>query len=405
MRVSLRRTIAAVLIAAVPVLTAAAASPASPASHASSPAPLHTVRNAIPGDYIVSLTPGTDPATVTDRIGVRPKYVYRAALTGFAAPLTEAQLAQVRGLPTVTGVEQDSTVTVSPVEQRAVPAPKPVPGQRAGTGIPWGLERINQRAPGGSGFSVKATGAKVTAYIIDSGIDFTHPEFGGRATLGIDQIADGRGGVDCAGHGTHVAGTVGGEHTGVAKQVSLVAVRVLNCEARGPNSGIIAGINWVAANARKPAVANLSLGGSYSSSMNASLNGLATSGVFPVVAAGNGNTSACVISPASAAQAFTVAAIDEYDRKASFSNYGNCVNINAPGTGITSAALNGAYADMSGTSMAAPHVTGIAALYKDTYGDVPFDDLKKWLTDNATPNVPIDAPWGTPRLLAYTGGL
>jgi hypothetical protein len=168
MRLSLRRTIAAALLAAVPVLTAAAASPA---SHASSPAPLRTVRNAIPGDYIVSLTPGTDPATVTDRIGVKPKHVYRDALTGFAAPLTDAQLTQVRALPAVTAVEQDSTVTVSPVEQRPVQVPKPVPGQRAGTGIPWGLERINARAPGGTGFNVKATGAKVTAYIIDSGID------------------------------------------------------------------------------------------------------------------------------------------------------------------------------------------------------------------------------------------
>lgn len=402
MRVSLRRTIAAALIAAIPVLTAAAASPASPAPAAPSrPAPLLKAPNAIPGNYIVSLTPGTDPAAVTARIGVKPRHVYRDALTGFAAPLTEQQLAQVRGLPTVTGVEQDSTVVVSPVEQRAVPAP----ARRAGTGIPWGLERINQRAPGSHGFSVKSTGSKVTAYVIDSGIDFTHPEFGGRATLGIDQIADGRNGEDCAGHGTHVAGTVGGEHTGVAKQVRLVAVRVLNCEARGPNSGIIAGINWVAANARKPAIANLSLGGNYSSSMNASLNGLARSGVFPVVAAGNGDTNACVISPASAAQAYTVAAIDEYDRKASFSNYGSCVNINAPGTGITSASLNGTYADMSGTSMAAPHVTGIAALYKDVNGDTDFATLSKWLTANATPNVPLGAPWGTPRLLAYTGGL
>jgi subtilisin family serine protease len=139
--------------------------------------------------------------------------------------------------------------------------------------------------------------------------------------------------------------------------------------------------------------------------MNASLDGLAQAGIFPVVAAGNGNTNSCVVSPASAAHAFSVAAIDQYDRKADFSDYGPCVNINAPGTGITSASLNGSYADMSGTSMAAPHVTGIAALYKDTFGDVTFATLSKWLTDNATPNVPIGAPWGTPRLLAYTNGL
>lgn len=397
MRVYLRRTFAAALIAAVPVLTAAVAVPS---PHARSrPAPLHAMRDVIPGDYIVSLTAGTDPAGVADRLGVRPRHVYRAAMVGFAAALTGPQLAQVRALPSVTGVEEDSTVTVSPVERTAIHR------RAAGTGIPWGLERINERAPGGHGFTVRSTGAKVTAYVIDSGIDFTHPEFGGRATLGIDQMNDGRDGVDCAGHGTHVAGTIGGEHVGVARRIGLVAVRVLNCDARGPNSGIIAGINWVAANAHKPAVANLSLGGNYSSSMNASLNGLAAAGVFPVVAAGNGNTNACVVSPASAAQAFSVAAIDEYDRKADFSNYGSCVNLNAPGTGITSSSLGGTYAEMSGTSMAAPHVTGVAALYKDTYGDAPFTKVAGWLTDNATPNVPISAPWGTPRLLVYTNGL
>jgi subtilisin family serine protease len=403
MRVSLRRTIAAALLAAVPVLTAAAA----PSSHSgavrsSRLAPLQTEPNAIPGHYIVSLTRGTDPDSVLTRIGAKAKHVYRDALTGFAAPLTEPQLTQVRALPSVLGVEQDSTVTLSPEERRSVP----VPAKRAaGTGIPWGLERINERAPGGHGFNVKSTGAKVTAYIIDSGLDFTHPEFNGRASLGVDEMSDGRNGVDCAGHGTHVAGTVGGEHTGVAKKINIVAVRVLNCDARGPNSGIIAGVNWIVANAKKPAVANLSLGGNYSQTMNASLDGLAQAGIFPVVAAGNGNTNSCVVSPASAPQAFTVAAIDQYDRKADFSDYGSCVNINAPGTGITSASLNGSYADMSGTSMAAPHVTGIAALYKDTFGDVPFATLSKWLTDNATPNVPIGAPWGTPRLLAYTNGL
>jgi subtilisin family serine protease len=405
MRLSRRWTAFAAATAVIAALAAPAAmatsndSAATPGTRAV-PAPLRSVRDAIPGEYIVTLTPGADPKTVTDAVGVTPRFVYRSALLGFAAPLTEPQLATVRSIKTVAAVEQDSTVTVPPEERIADRI-----ARRAGTGIPWGLERINQQAPNQHGFTVKATGARVTAYVIDSGIEYSHPEFGGRAVLGIDQTDPAGRGEDCAGHGTHVAGTVGGRTTGVARQATLVSVKVLDCTNAGPNSRIIAGMNWVAANARRPAVANLSLGGFYSPSMNSALDGLARSGVFPVVAAGNEDVNACITSPASAAQAFTVAATDQSDRKASFSNFGSCVNLNAPGVGITSAYLDSSYADMNGSSMAAPHVTGIAALYKATYGDVPFATLKKWLLDSATPNVPLAAPWGTPRKLAFTGGL
>jgi subtilisin family serine protease len=392
---------AAVAALAAPTATADSAGPADAPHTRAVPAPLHDAQEAIPGQYIVTLTPGTDPKTVTDTVGVTPRFVYRNALLGFAARLTEPQLALVRSIKAVTAVEQDSTLTVPPEERMATGT-----SQRAGTGIPWGLERINQRAPSQlSGFTVKATGAGVSAYILDSGIDYTHPEFGGRAVPGTDQSDPAGKGEDCAGHGTHVAGTVGGTTTGVARQATLVSVKVLDCSNAGPNSGIIAGINWVAAHANKPAVANLSLGGYYSPSMNSAVDGLARSGVFPVVAAGNDDTNACITSPASAAHAFTVSATDQADRMAPFSNYGSCVNLSAPGVGITSAYLGGSYTDMDGTSMAAPHVTGIAALYKATYGDAPFETLKKWLLDNATPDVPLSAPWGTPRKLAFTGGL
>jgi subtilisin family serine protease len=363
-------------------------------------APLHRVKAAIPGQYIVSLAPGSDPVAVARTLGVTPRHVYRNAMLGFAGSLTALQVTRARTTPAVRSVEEDGRVTIPPDERAGT-----FPRSRAGSGIPWGLERINHREPGGTGFSVRATGARVTSYIIDSGIDYTHQEFGGRAVYGTDQIDDGREGTDCAGHGTHVAGTVGGATTGVARQTTLVSVRVLNCDNRGTNSSIIAGVNWVAANARKPAVANLSLGGPWSYALNSSIDGLSRSGVFTVVAAGNDNVNACITSPASAPEAFTVAAIGQTDGKASFSNYGSCVNVNAPGVAITSAYLDGTYTDMNGTSMAAPHVTGIAALYKDTYGDVPSSALAKWLTDNATGGVPAVAPWGTPQLLAYTAGL
>ncbi|MFJ5213483.1 S8 family peptidase [Streptomyces sp. NPDC088354] len=428
MRVSLRRTLT-MTAACVSALSAVCVLPMAAAAPVRAPAPLPVLApllgasapNAIPGEYIVTLVPGSDPAGVARDAGITPHHLYQDAMVGFSAPLTEPQLAQVRALPQVRKVEQDTKVTLAPEDRAGSPRrllPRPGahdghgtdgPGatdaELAAPGIFWGLERISHRTPHTHGFTVRATGSKVTAYIIDSGIDFAHEEFGGRATPGIDEVDDGLDGEDCAGHGTHVAGTVGGAHAGIARAVHLVSVRVLDCDAAGPNSGIIAGINWLARNAVKPAVANVSLGGMYSPAMNDALDGLARAGVFPVVAAGNDDINSCVISPASATEAFTVAATDRADHLASFSNFGSCVNLTAPGVDIASAWPDGSYALMSGTSMAAPHVTGIAALYKDTYGDAPFDVVKKWLIAQATPNASAGAPWGTPTLLAFTGDL
>lgn len=392
----------------------------SPAAASADPAPVADAA----GQYIVTMNAGTAPDALLKQLGVKPLYVYEHALPGFAARLTAAQVARVRADPRVDEVERDSVVAIPEVEDapsdndleppdppdaapQAAPAPTTSPKalQRMGGFVPWGLSRINQRTMGGTGYSVKATGAKVTAYIIDSGIEYTHPDFGGRAVPGFDAIHDGHGGADCNGHGTHVAGVVGGGYTGVARKTRLVSVRVFPCSSRTTDSAVIAGIDWVAGHASKPAVANLSVSGRWSPAANRAVEGLAKAGVFPVVAAGNDNVNACFVSPASSPGAFSVGAIDETDRRSWFSNWGPCVDIHAPGQDILSSYLNGTFRNMDGTAMAAPHVTGIAALYKDTYGDADFATLSKWLSGNATRNVPIDGGYGTARLFAYTNGL
>ncbi|MET9876300.1 S8 family peptidase [Actinacidiphila glaucinigra] len=396
MRLSQRRAVvaAAVLTAVLPALGGAVAAPEPPEPPG---APLRmAAQGGITGQYLVMLRPGTDPGTVLRSVEARPMFTYTSALVGFAARLTDGQVTRLRAVPGVEAVEQDAEVA----------APKPASQTAAAAAeASWGLTRIGSRAREGAALGVRATGAKVTSYVIDTGIDFGHAEFGGRAAPGFDAVEDGRGGADCNGHGTHVAGTVGGATTGVARATKLVSVRVLGCDGRGSVATVVAGMNWVAAHAVKPAVANLSTGGAHSDAADRAVEGLAAAGVFPVVAAGNSDEDACGVSPAGAPGAFTVAAIDESDRKASFSNWGGCVDISAPGTGITSAAMGGGLVRMSGTSMAAPHVTGVAALYKDTYGDADSPFLASWLLANATPGVPVDAPAGTPRLLVYTSGL
>jgi len=239
-------------------------------------------------------------------------------------------------------------------------------------GATWGLDRSDQRSlPLSTTYAYTSTGGSVTAYIIDTGIRFAHADFGGRAVSGYDAV-DGGTADDCNGHGTHVAGTVGGAAYGIAKGVNLVAVRVLDCNGSGSTSGVIAGVDWVTGQhaAGAPAVANMSLGGGASSSMDAAVDRSIADGVSYSVAAGNGNfigiaQDACKYSPARVAAAITVGASDKSDKKASFSNYGNCVDLFAPGVGITRAwsTSNTATNTISGTSMAAPHVAGVAALY------------------------------------------
>ena len=327
-------------------------------------------------------TPQAAPAAreISGRFGVRPDAVYEHALKGFAVSLPPGLAAKLAADDRVAYVEQDAEVTATTTQ----------------TGATWGLDRIDQRALPPSGtYSYTATGAGVTAYIIDTGIRFSHGEFGGRATSGYDAV-DGGTADDCNGHGTHVAGTVGGSSYGVAKSVALVAVRVLDCGGSGSTAGVIAGIDWVTGNhdAGSPAVANMSLGGGASTALDTAVQNSIGDGVSYAIAAGNGNQGgraqdACKYSPARVSEAMTVGATDKTDTKTSWSNYGNCVDWFAPGLSITSAwnTSDTATNTISGTSMATPHTTGVAALYLEGNPGATPAAVRTALYDNTTKGV------------------
>ncbi|MBM7112342.1 S8 family peptidase [Archangium primigenium] len=344
-------------------------------------APLHQAAPGmgIQGDYIVKVKEGATAQDVLARVGVSPGHMYDpSVLNGFSVTLNEAQLLQLRQTPGVEFVEEDQFALQSATQSNAT----------------WGLDRIDQTSNTlNKTYTYNTTAANVHAYIIDTGIQSNHPDFGGRASIGYD--ATGGNGQDCNGHGTHVAGTVGGTTYGVAKAVRLYGVRVLGCDGSGSNSGVIAGINWVRTNHKKPAVANMSLGGGYSSTINTAVTSLANAGVFVAVAAGNDNGNACNYSPASAPIVTTVGATTSTTARASYSNYGSCVDIYAPGSSITSAWIGSRTSSISGTSMASPHVAGVAALYKATYGDASQATIDTWLKNNATNNVVTGNPSGT----------
>ena len=230
----------------------------------------------------------------------------------------------------------------------------------------WGIDRIDQtNLPLNKTYSYTSNGSGVKAYVIDTGINTTHVEFAGRIGKGANFVGDRRGVEDCNGHGTHVSGTIGGTTYGVAKAVTLIPVRVLNCQGSGTTTGVVNGIDWVAKNNSGSAVANLSLGGGISTAIDAAINGLINKGVTVVVAAGNSGADACGSSPARVPAAITVGASDSSDKQASFSNYGSCVDLYAPGVGITSSWIKSTTAtnSISGTSMASPHVAGVVARY------------------------------------------
>jgi len=310
----------------------------------------------IPGDYIVTLRDNvTDVAGVAQSIsGLHKgalKHLYKAALKGFAIQnISEAAAAAIASDPRVERVEADQVMTAIATQ----------------SGATWGIDRIDQRLlPLDQSYTDNTDGSGVTVYIIDTGIRFDHVDFGDRASAGIDEVTSGGTAADCNGHGTHVSGTVAGGIYGVAKNASLVAVRVLNCQGSGTTSGVIAGIDWVTANRVLPAAANMSLGGGFSSTLNAAVARSVASGVTYAVAAGNSSANACNSSPSSEPSAITVGATNISDGFASFSNFGSCVDINAPGVSITSDWYSSPTATntISGTSMATPHVTGAAALY------------------------------------------
>jgi subtilisin family serine protease len=336
------RVLRSTVIAAALALTGGALVGVQPASAA--PSPLVNV--------IVTLEPGANPgAAASDILGAKnTTHVFRHALNGFAGTLPQAAVAVLRGDARVRSIEIDRGMRISGTQ---TPTPS------------WGIDRVDQRnLPASNSFTYNLTGAGVKAYVIDTGIVLDHPDFGGRAVTGFDAI-DGGSADDCNGHGTHVAGTVGGTQYGVAKGSTLVAVRVLNCQGSGTNAQVIAGIDWVVGNhqAGEPAVANMSLGGSASTAIDQAVGRMISDGVTVAVAAGNENTNACNKSPARTPAALTTGASDRNDARASFSNVGTCVDLFAPGVDITSAWLNNGTSTISGTSMASPHVAGVAAQY------------------------------------------
>ena len=332
----------------------------------------------VPGRFMITLRDDANPASVAAEHGVRPDFIYSHALTGFAGSISDAARNGLLRDARVLRVEPDGiarTVTTQ-------------------SGATWGIDRIDQRAlPLSGSYTFNNTGAGVTAYIIDTGILTSHPDFGGRASVGVDEIGDGRNGIDCNGHGTHVSGTVGGNTYGVAKSVTLVAVRVLNCSGSGSWSGVVAGIDWVVGNhVSGPAVSNMSLGGGASSTVDAAVSRMIADGVASAVAAGNGNQGgraqdACKYSPARVADAMTIGATDQTDTKASWSNYGDCVDWFAPGVGIKSDWLNGGTNTISGTSMATPHTAGVAALYLETNPGASPADVRNALFTNLSVGV------------------
>ncbi|WP_367321028.1 S8 family peptidase [Streptomyces sp. HUAS ZL42] len=355
--------------------------------------------NAVADSYIVTLKSGAARAgsaegrAIARQYGASIERTYSKALNGYAVEASETEAKRLAADPAVASVVQNRTFHID--------ATQPSPPS-------WGLDRIDQKAlPLNSSYTYPdSAGQGVTAYIIDTGVRITHSDFGGRASYGYDAVDNDNTAQDGNGHGTHVAGTVAGNAYGVAKKAKIVGVRVLNNSGSGTTAQVVAGIDWVARNAVKPAVANMSLGGGADSALDTAVRNAIAAGVTFAVAAGNDGANASSYSPARVTEAITVGATTSSDARASYSNYGSVLDIFAPGSSITSSwnSSDSATNTISGTSMATPHVTGAAAVWLADNPTATPAQVASALTSAATTGVVTSPGTGSPNRLLYVGG-